>query len=178
MRKLKYYVACTVDGFICREDGSFDCFMKKGLGEGDHVTDYLQSFPTFDAVLMGRKTYEVGLKAGVTNPYPMMKSYVFSRTMKASPDAQVNLVSDNATDVVRRLKSEPGKDIYLCGGADLAATLLAEGLVDDILVKLNPILLGSGVPLFSRRIKLTYLERVGCKPYENGVVLLHYRLKP
>jgi dihydrofolate reductase len=177
MRQLKYYVACTVDGFICREDGSFDCFTRQGLGEGDHVTDYLQSFETFDVVLMGRKTYEVGLKAGVTNPYPTMKSYVFSRTMKESPDKQVTVVSDNPGDVVRRLKSESGKDIYLCGGADLAGTLLAVGLIDEILVKLNPILLGSGIPLFAGNVRLTDLERVGCKPYQNGVVLLHYRVK-
>ncbi|MEG4202061.1 hypothetical protein [Microcoleus sp. Pol12A5] len=100
MRKLKYYVACTVDGFIAREDGSFDCFPM----EGEHFTDLFDSFPEtipahlqealgipaenkqFDAVLMGRKTYEVGLDVGVTNPYPSLKQYVFSRTMEASPD--------------------------------------------------------------------------------------------
>ncbi|MBS1811245.1 MAG: hypothetical protein JST84_23985 [Acidobacteria bacterium] len=69
MRKLKYHVACTVDGYIAREDGTFDGF----LTEGEYVTDYLESFNTYDIVLMGRKTYEVGLKLGVTNPYPMMK---------------------------------------------------------------------------------------------------------
>src|SRR5262245_59314524 len=115
-RRLKYYVACTVDGYICKVDGSFDCFMRGGLGEGGHVTDYLASFQTFDVVLMGRKTYEVGLKVGVTNPYPTMRTYVFSRTMKTSPDERVTLVTENATDVVRALKREPGKDIYLCGG--------------------------------------------------------------
>jgi len=177
MRELKYYVACTIDGFICREDGSFDCFMREGLKEGEHVTDYLDSFKSFDVVLMGRKTYEVGLKAGVTNPYPTMASYVFSRTMKESPDKRVTLVSENAADVVRELKNEPGKDIYLCGGGDFAATLLAEGLIDEIILKLNPILLGSGIPLFSRNIHLTNLELARSKVYGNGVVLLHYRVK-
>lgn len=89
----------TVDKFIAREDGSFDFF----LMEGDHVADLLKLFPEtipahlreklgiasenqiFDAVLMGRGTYEVGLKEGITNPYPQMKQYVVSRTLKASP---------------------------------------------------------------------------------------------
>ncbi|MCV3214890.1 hypothetical protein OGM63_15435 [Plectonema radiosum NIES-515] len=66
MRKLKYYVACTVDGFIAQEDGSFDGF----LAEGEHVTDYLKPFKWFDVVLMRCKIYEVGLKEGVTNAYP------------------------------------------------------------------------------------------------------------
>jgi len=174
MRKLKYFVACTVDGFICREDGSFDCFMRRGLGAGPHVTDYLESLKTFDAVLMGRKTYEVGLKVGVTNPYPTMKSYVFSRTMKTSPDKQVTLVSENALEVVRKLKGEPGRDIYLCGGGEFAAVLLAEALVDEILLKLNPFLLGSGVRLFSGIIQVTDLRLLGIKDYGNGVILLHY----
>jgi dihydrofolate reductase len=177
MRKLIYYVACTVDGFICREDGSLDCFRREGLSEGEHVTDYLESLKAFDAVLMGRKTYEVGLKVGVTNPYPAMKSYVFSRTMKCSPDERVTLVSENAGGVVRKLKNEPGKNIYLCGGADFAATLLAAGLVDEVLLKLNPILLGSGIPLFSRNSRLTDLELTSSKAYGNGLVLLHYRVR-
>jgi dihydrofolate reductase len=176
-RQLKYYVACTVDGYICKEDGSFDCFMRGGLGTGGHVTDYLASFQTFDIVLMGRKTYEVGLKVGVTNPYPGMKSYVFSRTMKSSPDERVTLVTENAIDVVRGLKREPGKDIYLCGGGEFAAALLAEGLIDEILLKLNPFLLGSGIGLFSQTIPITDLELLGSKAYENGVLLLHYRVK-
>ncbi len=90
MRELKYYVACTVDKFIARKDGSFDCF----LMEGEHVADLLKNFPEtipahfrdklgitaenqcFDAVLMGRRTYAVGLQEGITNPYPQMGSAI------------------------------------------------------------------------------------------------------
>jgi dihydrofolate reductase len=172
MRKLKYYVACSVDGFIAHKDGSLNGF----LAEGEHVTDYLDSFKSFDAVLMGRKTYEVGLKEGLTNPYPTMKSYVFSRTIKKSPHKNVEIVSEKIVKFVRTLKDKTGKDIYLCGGAELASMLIAENLVDEIILKMNPLLFGSGISLFSGIIKQTSLEFANSKIYSNGVLLLHYRV--
>jgi dihydrofolate reductase len=173
MRKLKYYVACSVNGFISREDGSYDFFPM----EGEHVADYIESLKAFDVVLMGRRTYEQGLKVGVTDPYPSMKSYVFSRTMKESPNERVALVSGDAGAAVRELKNGAGKDIYLCGGAALATTLFAEGLVDEVILKLNPLLIGPGIPLFSGPVRKTDLELTDTKIYGNGVLLLHYRVK-
>ncbi|MEO1429890.1 MAG: dihydrofolate reductase family protein [Cyanobacteria bacterium J06633_8] len=173
MRKLKYYVACSVDGFIARKDGSFNDF----VFEGEVVNDYIESLKLFDTVLMGRKTYQVGLKEGKTNPYPMMRSYVFSRSMKESPDDNVELVSENAGELVKRLKNEAGKDIYLCGGANLATALFIENLIDEIILKVNPFIMGSGIPLFGEVIKPTSLELTDSKIYESGVVLLNYLVK-
>lgn len=173
-RKLKYHVASTLDGFIAHEDHSIGGF----VAEGEHVSDYLKSLKNdYDIALMGRRTYEFGIRFGVTNPYPWMKQYVFSRTMEASPDANVELVSEGIIDLVRRLKVGRGKDIYLCGGAEAAAKLLAEGMIDEIIVKLNPVLFGSGVPLFSGVSGRTELELVSNKVYGNGVMLLNYRVK-
>lgn len=173
MRKLKYYVATTLDGFIAREDGTWDCFVQ----EGEHITDYLESLKLFDAVIMGRKTYEVGLKVGVTNPYPTMKQYVVSRTMKESPDENVELVSNNVVEVVKNLKNEPGKDIYLCGGGDLAAMLFAENLIDAVILKVHPVLIGSGIPAFKEIVRQTNLKLVDSKTFSTGVVLLDYEVK-
>lgn len=173
MRKLKYHVAITADGFIAREDGTFDCF--PALGE--HVTDYLESLKSYGAVIMGRKTYEVGLKMGITDPYPFLKSYVFSRSMKTSPDERVDLVNGDLPETIRKLKDEPGKDIYLCGGAELATQLLKEGLVDEVILKVNPLLLGSGIPVFSNIGRHVDLELIATKVYTSGVVLLSYRVK-
>ncbi|HYI01146.1 dihydrofolate reductase family protein [Hyalangium sp.] len=179
MRKLKYHVATTVDGFIAREDGSFDCFMQERLvKESEHITDYLASFATYDTVLMGRRTYEVGLKQGVTDPYQTMETYVFSRLLKELPNPRVKLIADEAAGVVRQLKERPGKDIYLCGGGDLAAALFAEGLIDEVLIKLNPLLLGSGIPVSPRLRSATDLELLSTKVYKNGVLLLRYSVLP
>lgn len=172
-RNLKYYVATSLDGFIAHEDGSWGGFVP----EGDHVTDYLGSLQEFDTVLMGRKTYEVGLNMGQTNPYPLMKSYVFSRTIPESPDPQVTLVSEAVGEFVRALKQDPGQDIYLCGGGALATTLFAEQLIDQVIVKLNPVLFGAGIPLLSsigQPIELALTDR---KIYDNGVVFLYYQVK-
>ncbi len=173
MRKLKYHVACTVDGYIAREDGSFPGF----IPEGEHVTDYLASFQTYDIVLMGRKTYQVGLDLGVTNPYPTMKQYVFSRTLETSPGENVTVVSENIPALVRALKTETGQDIYLCGGAELATLLFREQLIDELVLKLNPLLYGSGIPLFSDVIPQTALELSNSKVYASGVVLLQYQVR-
>jgi len=189
MRELKYYVACTLDKFIAREDGSFDFF----LNEGEHVADLLKHFPEtipvhfremlgitaenqqFDAVLMGRKTYEVGLQEGITNPYPQMQQYLFSRTLQESPDPAVELVTTEPLAYVNELKQQPGKDIWLCGGGKLAATLFPA--IDEMILKIHPILLGSGIPLFAGAIQLTLLELTQSRIYDNGFMLMHYRLK-
>lgn len=175
MKRLQYYVATSVDGFIARADGSFDFLFT----DGDHVPDFIASFAWFDTVLMGRHTYDVGLAAGVTNPYPMLKSYVFSRSLETSPDPAVTLVRDDAAGVVRELKRGEGKDIWLCGGADLARTLFDADLIDEVVVKINPVIVGSGIPLFKvgaderKTIRLELGER---KIYNNGVILAHYRV--
>ena len=174
MRKLKYHVATTLDGFIAHQDHTVGGF----VSEGEHVTDYLNSLENdYDAVLMGRRTYEFGFQFGVTDPYPRMKQYVLSRTMEKSPDPNVELVSENVIDLVKNLKNEVGKDIYLCGGGELATTLLDEGLIDEIVLKVNPVLFGGGVPMFSDTIGQADLELISSKVYNNGVLLLQYRVK-
>lgn len=173
MRKLKYHVAVTVDGFICHKDHTVDGF----IGEGDHATDYLASLKSdYDTVLMGRRTYEFGFQFGVTNPYPWLKQYVLSRSMTQSPDPAVELVGENVIDFVQELKQGAGKDIYLCGGGELAATLAQAHLIDELLLKLNPVLFGEGVSLFASVINQTALTLLNSKVYDNGVLLLHYQV--
>ena len=126
---------------------------------------------------MGRKTYEVGSQVGLTGPYPTLQQFVFSRSMTASPDPAVTLVSDDTVGVVRELKQGSGKAIWLCGGAELASVLLRADLIDKLIVKLNPVLFGTGIPLFAPIDKPTTLEMTDSKIYPSGHSILYYQVK-
>ena len=189
MRELKYFVACTVDRFIAREDGSFDFF----IAEGAHLTDLVKRYPEtvpahlrdalgvhaasswVDAVLMGRKTYDVGLPFGVKSPYPHLKQYVFSRSMRETLSPDVTLVKSDPLEFVRALKRERGKDIWLCGGGVLAAALFPE--IDELILKVNPVILGAGIPLFEGNVPQADLTLDEVKSYPNGFMLTRYRVR-
>lgn len=153
MKPLRYYVAISIDGFIADPEGGFDAF----TSDPDYVREFFDSLAQFDTVVMGRKTYEVGLRYQQTNPYPQLRTFVFSRTMSRSPDEAVTLVSSDVEQHVRDLKSEPGTAIWLCGGGNLAAQLLRVGLIDEVILKVNPLMLGDGIRLFGDVVPTTQL---------------------
>lgn len=160
MRKLTYYVAATIDGFIADADGSVD-FFPVGGDHGPAITEqYPETVPTkvrealgidsenteFDTVLMGRKTLDFGIKTGADSPYSHLRQFVASRTLEQSPHPSIELTADPSA-TVRELKQETGyPGIWLCGGGELAHALLPE--IDQIFLKLYPIVLGAGLPLF------------------------------
>jgi dihydrofolate reductase len=173
MRKLIYHVATSIDGFIAHEDHSVTGF----LNEGDHIGEYLASLQNdYDTVLMGRRTYDFGVQFGVTNPYPWLKQYVIS-SRSEGVNENLEVVSSDAVALVLRLKSEPGKDVYLCGGARLATTLLEQGLTDEIILKVNPVLFGSGIPLTRALPQYLSLDLKHSKSYSNGVLLVQYSIQ-
>ena len=190
MQELTYCVACSLDNFIAHHDDSHDGFCFEPNYLADLAARFPDTFPVhlrsmfgieaenqlFDAVLMGRKTYDVGFKAGVTNPYPHLHQYLFSKSLKASPDKNVTLVLEDAAVFVEQLKQQSGRGIWLCGGATLAATLFLAGLVDRLILKINPFLMGEGIPLFAGVIPQTALILTDQKIYDNGVVILHYQI--
>jgi dihydrofolate reductase len=186
MRKVKYFVANSLDNFIARPDGVVDWLFMDG-------TDYgmREFFASIDTMLMGRKTYEFALahspkpkrksknqktKAKSASE-PKMRSYVFSRTMKAVEDEDLEIISENAGAFVRNLKSKAGKDIWLMGGGELAKSLFAENVVDEIELNVHPVLLGAGIPLLPDTGKQIDLELLRCKAHQNGCVQLTYRVK-
>lgn len=191
MRNLVYYIATSLDGFIARPDGSFEDFPWDDEFIAAIRAAYPETLPApfwdvertrddnqrFDAVLMGRKTYEVGLRGGLTNPYPTLDQYVFSRSMKENPDPAVTLVSQDAVGVVEALKRESGRSIWICGGSELATDLFEAKLVDEVIVKLNPVIFGTGIPLFSRSFKAELLELAESHVYPSGHVLLEYSVR-
>ncbi len=172
MAEINYYIAISVDGYIAKENGSFDCF----LMEGPHATDFFERLKGFDDVLMGKNTYQIGLDAGVTEPYPGIKHHVISRSITQIPNENVALINEDPISYIKELKSNPDKSIWLCGGGELAALLLNEKLIDKITVKINPVVLGSGIPLFSTIDTDAQLTLESSEAYDNGVVLLSYNV--
>ncbi|CAL9558330.1 dihydrofolate reductase family protein [Streptomyces radiopugnans] len=168
MRRLVYYVATTPDGFIAGPDGA-DPTGPNGFWPiaEDYVRHLVAEYPEtlpvqarqalsvtaegtrFDTVLEGRRSYEIGLAAGVTDAYPHLRHLVFSRSMTESPDPAVELVADDPVATVRELKRQDGKDIWLIGGAELAGSLYTE--IDVLILKIAPLTIGDGIPMFSRK---------------------------
>ncbi|GAB3316525.1 dihydrofolate reductase family protein [Larkinella ripae] len=172
MRKVILCVAVSLDGYIEGPNGEYDwCFTDQDYG----LTAFLERI---DALFVGRKSYTVlnspNELAG-SNPFAAYKKYVFSTTLKEVGDNEELIRGDLKTQVTA-LKNQPGKDIWLFGGADLTNALLNEGLVDELFLAVHPLVLGAGKPLFANlknRINLSLLET---KPYETGLVSLTYRV--
>lgn len=170
MQNLVYHVAMSLDGYIAGPGGSIENFSS----EGTHVEDYLAAIPSYSIALMGRRTYQLGLDTNVTDPYPGLETYVVSRTLSHSPAENVTIISADLEKKVRALKEQAGRGIYLVGGGSIATQLLDAGLIDALILKLNPILLGGGIPLFEPGHRFQDFSLKNSKTYENGVVLLHY----
>lgn len=176
MREIVYHVATSLDFFICHADGSVHSFIE----EGEHIPDYLDSLKNYDTVIMGRATYEFGYRFGLRPgalPYPHMRHYVFSKTLKFSELTQIHVVSHDELDVLRALKSESGTPIYLCGGGTFASFLLRHQLIDRLIVKLNPVIFGKGVRMFEGFDQPLGIDLIDSRGYDSGVMLLTYRLQ-
>jgi dihydrofolate reductase len=174
MRKVTFRLANSLDNYIARTDGAADWILE-GEESNSALTDF---WKTIDTVVMGRKTYEPVLKSGQPFPtYAGVKNYVLSRTLKESPDQNVEIIREDAAEFIRRLKNQEGKDIFVMGGGLLARPLFEANLVDEVGVNIHPVLLGSGVPLFHEMSRQIDLELIECKAYKNGCVSATYRVK-
>ncbi len=175
MRSINYHIAITLDGYICREDGSIDGF----LMEGEHVEDFIQSLDSYDSVLMGRKTYEFGfqfgLKAGQP-AYPNLRHYVFSKSLDFNQSDAVKLIKSNTIEHIKDLKQRRGGNIWLCGGGKLAGALLENNLIEKLTLKVNPIIFGSGKKLFTSGKINKYFKLLSTRQYDNGVILIKYKI--
>ncbi|MFF2553253.1 dihydrofolate reductase family protein [Nocardia sp. NPDC058058] len=182
MRHLVYYVAVSIDGIIAGPGGEFDFYpVAEDMAAWVNV-HYPETVPTllreqigmavhepnrqFDTVLMGRGTYEPGLAAGTASPYAHMKQYVFSSSLAQADYPAVEIVNTDAVELVRQLKKEEGKDIWLCGGAKLAGQLLDE--IDRLIIKSYPVIAGAGVPLFGGDFSPARFDVAERREFSNG----------
>jgi dihydrofolate reductase len=171
LRRLAYSVAMSLDGFIAGPNGEFDWIAV------DPSFDFAAHYRGFDTLLMGRVTYELALTQGQNLNAMGMKVVVISITLKHEQHPGVTIVATGVAEAVSALKAQPGKDIWLFGGAKLFRSLLDPGLVDGVEVAVVPVLLGCGLKLLPEGSRCS-LHLDECNTLPNGTVMLKYSIEP
>jgi dihydrofolate reductase len=175
MRKVKLYIASSLDSHIASDNGSIDWL----FSDADY--GYTKFYNSIDTILIGRKTYDQSLTFE-EYPYKGKKVYVFTRNAevekknKKKKIRDVDYIDDDIPDFVRRLVQQPvdNKDIWLLGGGEIVSILLNADLVDEIILSIHPIILGKGIPLFSNIKKYVKLQLLESIPFSSGLVQLCY----
>ncbi|WP_280274817.1 dihydrofolate reductase family protein [Nocardia wallacei] len=181
MRKLVYYVGVSLDGYIAGPAGEIDFYPVADDMSAWFNERYPEVVPThirphvglavdapnreWDTLIMGRGTYEPALSIGVASPYAHMKQYVVSGTLAPVDDPNVEVVDGDPVELVRRLKAEEGRDIWLCGGGKLAGALVDE--IDELIIKSYPVIAGAGVPVFGGNFRPTQFRPVRRQEFSN-----------
>ncbi|MER7953018.1 dihydrofolate reductase family protein [Streptomyces sp. NPDC096079] len=192
MRKLTYYIACTIDGFIGDPEGDAGSMFKFATGEYMAVmnAEYPETVPTharemlgvdaenrhYDTLIQGRQSYQLALDIGVTSPYNHLREFVATRSLTESPHPNVELISDDLVGRVRALKAEDSPlGIYLCGGSTIAGELIEE--IDELVIKTYPQVYGSGMPMFGAGFEPRDFELGAVRAFDNGVLVRTYTRK-
>lgn len=168
IRRIRYSVAMSLDGFIAGPRGECDWII------ADPEIDFREIYRQFDAMLVGRRTFEMMKGARGGGSTPGMQVFVFSRTLGQEDNPAVTIV-DDPESVVAELRLKPGKDVWLFGGGSLFRSFAELGLVDTVEVAVIPVLLGEGVPLLPPPAKQLALKLTGHKLLaQTGTILLEY----
>ncbi|MEM9834706.1 MAG: dihydrofolate reductase family protein [Bacteroidota bacterium] len=176
MRKIIYYVASSLDGYIAGKDDDVSQFILQGEG----VDRYQSDLANFRMVIMGRKTYEFGYQFGLQPgqpAYPHMHHHIFSNSLVTDNLSEQVQIEKLSVSRVEEIRENAKTDIYLCGGGQLAGWLLENGLIDQLKLKLNPIVLGSGTKLFGSSTANENWELIDRESFSDGLQILTYDKK-
>lgn len=167
MRKIILFIASSLDGYIAKNDGSVD-WLPVNCSSG-----YDEFYKSIDTVIMGKKTYDQVLTFGAY-PYKDKKSYVLTRNDTQSNDENIQFVN-NVEKLTKNHLTSPGSDVWLVGGAEIITTFMNLGFIDEIILSIIPVVLGSGIPLFTNIEKEAKLQLIKTTEYD-ALVELHYKV--
>jgi dihydrofolate reductase len=167
-RNVVLSVAVSLDGYIARRDGSVDWLIM------DPEMDFKKMVSAFDVIVAGRKTLDPALDKGGGGGMGKMACFVFSRTLPPGKRNGVEYVGRPPKELVRELKAQPGKDIWLMGGGELAREFLRDDLIDRIELAVIPVLLGSGIPLFPSGFPQRNYALAEQRSYSSGILSVSY----
>lgn len=180
MRKVIFGGASSLDNYFAREDGSVDWL----IIDAEAMELMSGMLDRFDVMIMGRKTWSASManfsEEELRKAEEMssgMRSVVFSRTLEPGRKGGYEIVNTDPGEFVRELKEQDGKDICVMGGGELARELFEAGMIDEVGFNIQPLLLGSGIPIFHRMSRQIDLELLECKPMKNGCVYVLYGVK-
>jgi dihydrofolate reductase len=168
MRRIRYLVASSLDGYIAGPNGEADWISP------DPEVDFPAIWAQFDTGLMGRKTYQAAIQRLGEKAFAGIKTIVFSQTISPQDHPAVGVISELTADWVKALKNQTGKDIWLFGGSELFRSFLELGAIDTVEVSVIPVLLGAGVPLLPPPYHPTKLRLSSSKVYRSGRIALAY----
>ena len=170
-RKVILNISCTLDGYISKPNDDLS-FLNRVQMEGEDY-GYAEFTSSVDTVIVGRKTYEWVVNQGYEYPHNDKQVYIISRKEK-SGSSNTHYYSGDLRELVKKLKEQDGKNIYCDGGASIANTLINLGLIDEMIISVVPVIVGSGTKLFADNTEYD-LELISVDKYKSGLVQLHYK---
>ena len=174
MRKISLFIAMSLDGYIADSKGGVDWLNGQG-NDDENIDTYSEFSKTIDTILMGWNTYHQIVTELSPNEwvYKEFTTYVITHNEHTSSE-KIHFVNINPVELVKRLKEENGKDVWICGGANLVRRLVNEDLIDCYYITVIPTLLGSGIRLFENGKHEIKLRLLNTQSY-NGMTELIYK---
>jgi len=170
-RKVIVYIAMSIDGYIARPDGDLDWLSAVELAGEDY--GYSNFIKTVDTVMLGRKTYDKVLSFGIPFPHSDKQCYIITRTPKPT-EGNINFYTGDIPALVAQIKKQPGKNIFVDGGAQIVNEFMKHQLVDEFIISIIPVFLGSGISLFNEGRPEMKMKLAGSISFPSGLLQLHY----
>lgn len=173
MKKIKLYIAVSIDGFIADKNGGIEWL--ETLPNPDMLDyGYGDLYGSIDTILMGNATYQKILGFDIPFPYADKTNFVFTRNSALVKDEYVSFIHGDIIGFVKTLKAKEGKAIWLVGGGQINTILLNADLIDEIIITYIPVILGDGIPLFTSQTQLKNFKLLKSETFNTGVVSLTY----